>query len=380
MKLLRRYIASTVLQAIALVLVVIVALDVLALVIEQVGEIRGGYSFGRVLEYVAFRTPGFIVANTGFAALIGCLAGLGILANQNELTVLRTSGISILQIVGMVMRPALLVIVFSMGVGEVSPYADRTAVGIRDVAQAAVPAPVRSLANTLTNRIQEKIRRNAARLYPAFDPDREKNIWNRDGNEFVRFAIVLPHGEAYGITRFHFNDDRILIWIQYAQQGNYQSGGWQLTQVRTTYFDKVLREEKQDSLYWKTSLSPELLTFVSTEPENLTFSELGSYGDFLHAQQRDNRAYELQWWKRVCKPLEIFSLVLIAIFFVFGSLRQVTIGQRIFVGVMVGVVFQTLQNMASVSSLVYGFSPLVAVLLPIAVCTSVGLVMLSRLR
>jgi len=117
MKVLQRYIVSTVLQAIVLVLVVIVALDVLALVIEQVGEIRGGYDFARVLEYVAFRTPGFIVANTGFAALIGCLAGLGVLANQNELTVLRASGISILQIVGMVMRPALVVIVLSMALG-----------------------------------------------------------------------------------------------------------------------------------------------------------------------------------------------------------------------------------------------------------------------
>jgi lipopolysaccharide export system permease protein len=55
-------------------------------------------------------------------------------------------------------------------------------------------------------------------------------------------------------------------------------------------------------------------------------------------------------------------------------------GQRVFTGVMVGVIFQTLQNMFSTSSLVFGFSPFVAVMLPIAVCASLGFVMILRAR
>ena len=76
--------------------------------------------------------------------------------------------------------------------------------------------------------------------------------------------------------------------------------------------------------------------------------------------------------------MSTLSLVMIAISFIFGPLRQVTVGFRIFTGVIVGIVFRTSQDLLGPSSLIFGFSPLIAVLVPILVCTLLGLLLLRR--
>jgi lipopolysaccharide export system permease protein len=78
------------------------------------------------------------------------------------------------------------------------------------------------------------------------------------------------------------------------------------------------------------------------------------------------------------QPFTIVSLVLIAISFVFGPLRQVTMGYRIFAGVIVGLVFRTLQDLLGPASVVFGFSPFLAVVLPAIICSLIGLWLLRR--
>ncbi len=55
-------------------------------------------------------------------------------------------------------------------------------------------------------------------------------------------------------------------------------------------------------------------------------------------------------------------------------------GFRIFAGVIVGIVFRTSQDLMGPASLVFGFSPLYAALLPISICMLVGLLLLRRTR
>ena len=80
------------------------------------------------------------------------------------------------------------------------------------------------------------------------------------------------------------------------------------------------------------------------------------------------------------QPLSTLTLVLVAISFIFGPLREVTMGYRIFVGVLVGIVFRIAQDMLAPASLVYGFQPIYASLVPIVFCAVVGFWFLSRAR
>ena len=77
-------------------------------------------------------------------------------------------------------------------------------------------------------------------------------------------------------------------------------------------------------------------------------------------------------------PLTMASLVLVAASFVFGPLRTVAAGTRVFYGVITGLVFKYLQDLLAPASTVFGFSPAWAGLAPTLVCALLGLHLLRR--
>ncbi len=78
------------------------------------------------------------------------------------------------------------------------------------------------------------------------------------------------------------------------------------------------------------------------------------------------------------QPFVTVALVLMAISFIFGPLRSVTLGQRVFTGVLVGFTFRIVQDLLGPSSLVFGFPPFLAVLVPATACAIAGLWLLRR--
>jgi lipopolysaccharide export system permease protein len=125
-------------------------------------------------------------------------------------------------------------------------------------------------------------------------------------------------------------------------------------------------------------LSPELLNILVLDPQDLSISGLWRYASYLKKQGLNAGDYELAFWNKLLQPLTIMGMVLVAISFIFGPLRNVTMGFRVFVGVMVGIVFRTAQDILGPSSMVYGFDPIYASLLPIGVCFLAGTYMLTR--
>ncbi len=105
MKCLSGYIARSVLGAIALVLLVIVALDAMGAIVDGASDITTEYTFKQVMIYVALTLPARIYEHMPMACLTGCLIGLGSLANNSELVVMRSAGVSVLHIVWLVLRP-----------------------------------------------------------------------------------------------------------------------------------------------------------------------------------------------------------------------------------------------------------------------------------
>ena len=94
----------------------------------------------------------------------------------------------------------------------------------------------------------------------------------------------------------------------------------------------------------------------------------------------DSDTYYLAFWKKVLQPLSTLALVILAISFVFGPLREATMGARVFVALAIGLVFTILQRMMEPASLLYGFDPLLAVLMPILLCASVGFFLMRKVR
>ena len=74
--------------------------------------------------------------------------------------------------------------------------------------------------------------------------------------------------------------------------------------------------------------------------------------------------YELVYWTKVFSPLTILAMVLLAVPFVFGSVRHVTIGKQILIGFLTGLSFYILSRLIGQVGLVYGVPAALSALLP----------------
>ncbi|MCB2251252.1 LPS export ABC transporter permease LptG [Pseudomonas chlororaphis] len=346
-----RYIGSSVLLAILAVLGIILGLASLFAFIDEMGSVSDSYTVMDVLSFVALTAPRRLYEMLPMAALIGCLIGLGSLASNSELTIMRAAGVSIGRIVWAVMKPMLFLMVAGVLIGEyVAPVTESQAQASRALAQGSGDAQ-----------------------------SSKHGLWHRQGEEFIHINAVQPNGLLYGVTRYHFDDQRHMLSSSFARQARFEENYWQLTDVTTTYF----REGRTEVINvpqerWDVALSPQLLSTVVMAPESLSISGLWGYIHYLADQGLNNGRYWLAFWVKVLQPLVTAALVLMAISFIFGPLRSVTLGQRVFTGVLVGFTFRIAQDLLGPSSLVFGFSPLFAVLVPAGFCALAGVWLLRR--
>src|SRR5690606_19141575 len=149
-----------------------------------------------------------------------------------------------------------------------------------------------------------------------------------------------------GITRFVFGEDRVLRKSSFAERAEYAGDHWMLHEATgtplTTQRCEVVHEPTRT---WRVKLTPPRASTLIPEPDALSISGLWQYARFLGGQGLDSDPYWLAFWGKVLQPLITASLVILAISFIFGPLRSVTLGQRIFTGVLVGFVFRIIQDL-----------------------------------
>ena len=352
MRRLNRHVGRTIVASVAMVLLVLVALDAISALIDEMGSLKGEYTGRQVLIYVGLTLPSRIYEQIPFAALVGCLWGLGSLAGASELVIMRAAGISIARISWMVLKPVFGFMALGLVLGEyVTPYTDQIAESRRALAQGEKQA------------LQSR-----------------RGLWSREGNEYMHFNAVLPNGVLFGVTRYGFDERGQLVSASFTKRATYQGRGvWLEEQGQATDLSgRQITTSTFTTRRWRTDISPTLLNVLVLPPEALSIQRLYSYAGYLGQQGLDSDEYWLAFWQKLLQPLAIGSLVLIAISFIFGPLREVTMGFRVFSGVVVGIIFRTSQDLLGPSSLVFGFSPLLAVVVPIAICAIIGVVLLRR--
>ncbi|NNC54977.1 MAG: LptF/LptG family permease, partial [Pseudomonadales bacterium] len=203
-------------------------------------------------------------------------------------------------------------------------------------------------------------------------------LWHREGDTFLHLSVVQPGGVLYGVTLFEFSGNELRRALA-AKRATYSGDSWLLEDIRETRFaGDAVTNASATTRVWQSELTPRSLNFLVNEPNELALRSLDDYSRYLNAQGLDAAPFRLAFWQKCLQPLAVFSLVLVALSFVFGPLRSSTMGFRVFTGIVVGIAFQFAQNLLGPASLIYGFPPLLAVLLPIGVCTVGGLLMLSR--
>jgi len=340
-----------VLLATAVVMFVVLSLDVVFGFIAETEDFRNDYGAIDAAYYILLTMPRRIYDFLPLGAFMGCLIGLGALANNSELTVVRAAGVSVTRIVMSAMKPVLVIVISGALLGEyIAPTTEKIAQSTKALKQGA----------------QSNI------VYG-------QGLWHKEGNNFIHVNAVEPNGALYGVSMNEYDENRALKQSLFASRALYHEGGWSLFNVEITRFGKdSIDTTVHDLLEWNTELTPELLSILIVKPDNLSMSGLYVYADYLSEQGLDGGIYVLSFWKKLLQPFTTISLVLIAISFVFGPLRSVAMGTRVFVGLIVGLTFKYMQDLLGPSSMVFGFEPVIATLLPITVCFATGMVLLRR--
>ena len=346
-----RYIGKSVFLAILAVTGIILGLASLFAFIDEVKSVSDTYTIMDVFSFVMLTAPRRMYEMLPIAALIGCLIGLGSLASNSELTIMRAAGVSTGRIVWAVMKPML--VLAGILIGEyVAPATETVAQANRALAQGGGDAQ-----------------------------SSKHGLWHRQGDEFIHINAVQPNGMLLGVTRYRFDKERHLLSASFAKKAQFDQDQWLLSDIATTVFHERSTEViKVPEERWDVSLSPQLLNTVVMAPDALSISGLWNYIHYLKDQGLNNGRYWLAFWVKVLQPLVTAALVLMAISFIFGPLRSVTLGQRVFTGVLVGFAFKIAQDLLGPASLVFGFSPLFAVLLPAGICALAGIWLLRRAR
>ena len=352
------YLARTIGMTMVLAVFGMVGMLTLCTFLEQLEDVNEGYTMARATEYVLFSTPRMFYETIPYSALIGCLAGLGILANSSELLVMRAAGVSTWRIAGGAMVPALAMVMVGLIIGEtILPEFERQARFGREQAL--------SERGTIT---------------PVY------GFWYREGNTYMHFEQVDQGGVIEGLTHFVFDDNDALQHTVFARRAVYHDVGgtsdnyWLMEQVQVTRKQgEETVTQAMPSQQWHTGLTPSLLsTEILVQPDKMSIAELLRKIDYLENQGLSSSKFELGFWGKALQPLATVALVFVAISFIFGPLREATMGMRVVTGLIIGIVFKFVQDLLSPASLVFGFSPLVAVLIPIAICLVFGFVLLRR--
>ncbi len=300
-------------------LIAIIGLDLVAGIIDQMGDIKGNYRFTDVLIYVATKLPSTIYEYIPLASLIGCLVGLGMLATNSEVVVMRASGISLIRIVFMVFKPVVIFVLIAALIGEYfSPYLDQLADSRRDY-----------------------LRKGESAL------DSTSGFWAREGSEFIHFNAVFPGGVLFGVTRYKLDDERQLEEASFSSRATFNKteGFWVEENVSSTLFvDQQTYTRKWVTREWQTELTPEVLTLNILPADALSAGALSDHIEYLDERKADAAKYRLAFWEKVFQPLSILGLVLVGIAFVFGPLRQATVGYRVFIGVLFGISFKLISD------------------------------------
>lgn len=345
-----RYIARNVLSAMLIVQVLILGLDLVITYINDLSDVEGDYGAFDVLLYLLMRLPWRFYEYVPVGVLLGALLGLGAMASSNELTVMRAAGRSLTRILWGVMKPLGLVILITMAVGEfVAPQTEQFANAWRTVKQEGAGAVAS-----------------------------QSGGWQREGDDFYRFGSIRADNTLISIDRYHFEGQRLTEAL-HADRAVYDDGQWQFRNVRITHLSpEQTRVETRDSMAWQTSMQPDLLRMVITDKDSQALRDLWRYGRYLHTQGVEASSVWLAFWQKMLQPLVLAGLVLVAASFVFGPLRTVAAGTRVFYGIVTGLVFKYTQDLLAPASTVFGFSPVWAVLTPTLACFVLGLVMLRR--
>lgn len=355
MNLLSRYVLREIVTAagfVFLALVLLFSFFDFASELDNIG--RAGYTFAHAALFVGLNVPGHVYEIVPIAALIGSLFALSRLVMNSEFTVMLASGISNWRFAMLLALAGMGFALIALAVGElVSPWTEQAAQRL-------------------------KLRATESVVAQAF----RSGLWVKDGNAFINAREVLPDASLRDLKVYEFDRNWELEHIMTAESGVSEGEGhWRLGKVSHTRFSQGgIEVSDENSMDWKSVLSPDILSVLLVAPEKMSTPALINYIRHLSENKQQTTRYEIALWSKLFYPLAIPVIMLLALPFTSHSPRSGGIAVKVFFGILAGLAFHLANRLFSHVGLLNDWPPFFTAAAPSFVFLALALVVLKRLE
>ncbi|MDR7271186.1 lipopolysaccharide export system permease protein [Pelomonas saccharophila] len=341
--------------------VLLVALAFLSLFffIDFVDEIermaRIGAGAGKAALLAAMELPGRFYEMFPIAVLIGAIVALARMAQSSEFTILRTGGLGPRRALELLAGLAAAFAVLTFVVGDyVAPHFEREGDEMRArFSHDANPAK-----------------------RGAWLKDHQK-IDGQERSYSVKVGRVGSGGDLEDVRIFEFDDQGRLMSRTEAEKVDVDGQGlWHLQAVKRTVWNPgtttasgsvgevVVSEQRMDKLDWQSSLHAGVIAAAVLPAMSMSTLELYRYTEHLSAQEQSAQAHNIQFWRKAFYPFACFVMVALALPFAYLHGRSGGISIKVFGGIMLGISFVLLNNVAGHLGLLKNWTPWVVAATP----------------
>lgn len=343
-----RYIQRSIYLGTAGALLLLVSLALFFSFVRELSDLGDGdYGIWQLLEYLALSVPGKVVEFLPLAVLLGSMLSLGSMASNSELIAMQASGVTLWRMLAGVLQAALLIALVSFLLADwIVPDTELNARKIKNQSRQASSSLEKGLQQSSSLEVGQ-------------------GLWLKDETKVVHVAQLLPNGHARDIQIYHLDEQGRMQTMIKAERAQPLDGGWELHQVsQTTLVDGGSSSQQLDSLIYPGNLSHELLQILLVDPRHMSSRDLTAYLRFLDDNRLDGAVERLIFWQKMFSPLTIVIMCLLAFPFVLGSQRQSNTGQRLLIGILLGLSFVVIDRVLIQLGTQLGVTPFAVALMP----------------
>ena len=347
-----RYLQRNIYQGTAAALLVLVSLSLFFIFIGEIENLgQGSYGLLQAVEYIALKVPGKIVEFTPLAILLGTILSLGALAGNSEIIAMQASGISLSRLLGSILQAGVVVALINIALADI-----------------VVPE-----SETSARKIRSQTQKQSLALKSG------NGVWIKDESKILYIGSLLPNGVARDVEIYQLNKNGKLVSTTRAKRAIPIKKGWQLEMVEKSTLGVVRAvSESLDSMVYQGNISHELLQVLLIEPRQMSISELWSYLKFLDENKLEANTERLVLWKKIFSPLSIIVMCLLAFPFILGAQRQANTGQRLMLGILIGLAFAVVDRLLTQLGIQWKIAPIVIALVPNLVFFGLAIYLLKR--
>ncbi|NOL49960.1 LPS export ABC transporter permease LptG [Pelistega europaea] len=352
----RHYIANEIYRTTAVVIVVLLGLFTFFETIDALDKISEKFSFLTLLYMQVLQFPTRLYDLLPISLLIGTVIALAGLAQRNELTILRVSGVSGRRLLMTLWIITIPIMLFATFLSEIAtPYAES-----------------KSSELTLT-----ALGKNST--------DMDSGYWfrepvNQDEYRVINILHLDSRSEVSGITLFEYDvKNNQLSRVISAPKGEIQHGeitlhdvterksllniNTVLTQADTS-LETISVLNKYPTLSLKTSVTNDRLVATELQPDRMSTANLLNYIQYLKQNHLQTNRHVVALWRKGSYPFTLLVMITLAAPIGFVQSRKGGVGSKIFLGILIGIVFFMANQLALNVGMLNNLPPWLTALLP----------------